>query len=219
MVLRDDGPASGYEEIDRWESGVGWLAHPGEVMERASHAVAVDGAVWVVDPLDAPRVDDLLTEFGDVAGVVVTTNRHGRDAAAIAERYDAEVYVPSFVDPGVDAPTTAFSGELAETGFRVLRVLDVPGWREAALFDGETLVVGDALGTAAYFTAPDERLGVHPMLRAFPPRAFRGLEPERVLVGHGAGVDADATSALADALASARGNAPRVWVEGLRALV
>jgi len=218
MVIREDGPATEYEEIDRWEHGVGWIAHPDELMARASHAVEIDGDVWLIDPVDAPDVDDLFAEFGDVEGIVVLSDRHGRDADAFAARHDAPIYVPSFVEPEVESATIPFSGDLEETGFRLLRAVDVPGWREGALFDGETLVVADALGTVDYFLAGKERLGVHPMLRAFPPSALQNLRPERVFSGHGPGITADAADAFDYALSHARSNAPAAWLSGLRAL-
>ncbi|MEE6210352.1 hypothetical protein U3A55_09305 [Salarchaeum sp. III] len=219
MVMRVDGPADEYREIDRFDGGVGWLAHPDEAMQRASHVLEIDGEAWVIDPVDAPGVDDLVAEFGDeVAGVVVLSDRHARDADAFGERHDAPVYVPSFVTPELAGPSTPFSDELEDTGFEVLRAVDVPGWREAALYDGETLVVADALGDTEYFTAGDERIGVHPMLRAFPPKAFRGLEPERILSGHGPGALTDATSALDDAYRTSRKNIPQVVVNGLKSL-
>jgi hypothetical protein len=40
-----------------------------------------------------------------------------------------------------------------------------------------TLVVADALRTAPYFRAPDDRIGVHPLVRPFPPRSLLGLQP------------------------------------------
>ena len=65
-----------------------------------------------------------------------------------------------------------------------------PRWREVALWwpERRTLVVADALGTIAYFTAGREPLGVHPLLRLFPPRQLARFDPEHVLVGHGDGV-------------------------------
>jgi len=219
MVLKERGPPTHYREIDRWEDGVGWLAHPEERMARASHCLAVDGAVWVVDPVDAPGIDDLFAEFGDVAGVVVTMDRHGRDAETVARRHDVPIHLPWFVDRSFDPPVEPVRGTLGDTDFRLLRVVDLPGWTEGALYDGETLVVGDALGSADYFVAPGERVGVHPMLRFFPPAALRGLAPERILVGHGVGVTEDATAALSHALSHARPNAPRVWLKGLRAMI
>jgi hypothetical protein len=98
----------------------------------------------------------------------------------------------------------------------------LPPWQEVGLYhevEG-TLVVPEAVGTASFFCAPGERLGVHPMLRPAPPkRAFSGLEPERVLVGHGAGVSTDATAALRDALDNARSNLPAAYVGALRELL
>lgn len=201
-----------------WSGGLTWLAQPDEPMQRASHALAAAGQVWVVDPLEAPGIHDELEALGDVAGVVVLLDRHTRDAAAFAERYDVPVSVPAAVAGGIDdlgVPIEPFHGELADTGYGARPVVSLPLWREAALVsdDGKTVVVGDVLGTAAYFRAPGERLAVHPAHRLFPPRRQLGdLDPERLLVGHGAPVLEDAGSAIRDALAGARRRAPRaLW--------
>lgn len=220
MPLKATYQASGYQKIDRWEGGVGWIAHPEETMQRASHILATDENVWIVDPVDAPGIDDLVSEYGEVAGVVVTMNRHRRDAAAIANRHDVPVYLPAWVTVDIDAPTRKFGEGLADTNFRTVKVLDVPGWKEAALYDESTgtLVVGEALGTVSYFLTQKERLGVHPMLRLFPPRAFEGLKPRRIVVGHGPGIFNDASGALRDAIEHSRARTPRLLVENLRAL-
>jgi hypothetical protein len=229
-------------EIDRWDGGVGWLAHPEEGMQRASHALAVDSSerspagsrtesgdveAWVVDPVDAPGVDDLLASVGEVAGVVVCLDRHKRDAAAVARRHDVPVYVPDWmtgVASELDAPTERFGRELADTGYRALTIVDrsLPPWQEVGLYHDETgtLVVPEALGTASYFCAPGEVLGVHPMLRPAPPkRAFSGLDPERVLVGHGEGVFDDAATAVRDALDNARSRLPAAYARAFRELL
>ncbi|RBI64279.1 hypothetical protein DMJ13_07310 [halophilic archaeon] len=222
MGLKETTPATDFEEMDRWDGGVGWMAHPGEKMQRASHALAVDGDVWVVDPVDAPGVDDLFAEFGDVAGVVVLLGRHMRDAEAVARRHDVPLYLPTWVrrSPGPDVAIRRFENTLADTGFRVLNVVDNPAWQEAALYDesGGTLVVGDAVGTASYFLTERERLGVHPMLRLFPPDELRGLTPERILVGHGDGVFDDATGALAEALRESRQRSAQLYADIVRRL-
>lgn len=201
-----------------WPGGLTWLAHPDESMQRASHALAASGQVWVVDPLEAPGIQDELEALGEVAGVVVLLDRHTRDAAAFAARYDVPVFVPEAA--AVDAadlgvPTERFRGELGDTGYRARPVVSLPLWREAALVseDGGTVVVGDVLGTAAYFRAPRERLALHPALRLWPPRRQLGdLDPERLLVGHGAPVLEDGGQAIEDALAGARRGAPRaLW--------
>ena len=63
-------------------------------------------------------------------------------------------------------------------------------WTEIALWwpQRRVLVCGDALGTAPYYLAPNDRLGVHPFLRFLPPQRLGGLEPAHVLVGHGEGI-------------------------------
>lgn len=227
MPMKGSGQSE-LREIDRWEDGVGWIAYPDEEMQRASHAfVADDGGVWVVDPVDADGLDDLLAEFGDVAGVVVMLDRHKRDSAAVATRHDVPVYVPDWmtgVAANLDAPVERFGRELADTGYRAITVRDstVPPWQEVGLYHeaNGTLVVPESVGTANYFLAPGERLGVHPMLRLFPPeRALGRLSPERILVGHGAGVMENATTALRDALDGARRRTPALYGKTLRTFI
>ncbi|WP_144903832.1 DUF4336 domain-containing protein [Halobellus captivus] len=222
------GDSDEYREIDRWDGGVGWVAYPEETMQRASHALVGDGGgVWVIDPVDTPDIDALIAEFGDVAGVVVGLDRHTRDAAAFARRHDASVYVPRWmtgVADEIDAPVERFDTELGGSGFEAFRIKDstLPPWQEVGLYhpDEGTLVVPEAVGTVAYFCAPGERLGVHPMLRPMPPRrVLSGFDPERVLVGHGAGVTSDASSALRDALANARTNLPGAYGRALKEML
>ena len=223
MPMKAMGDADEPRVIDRWNGGLGWIAHPAEEMERASHAITGDDGVFVIDPVDARGVDDLLADIGDVAGVVVLLDRHSRDAGTIANRHDVPVYVPAWMDGvagDLDAPVERFRGTLSGTDFRVDRSVNLPFWTEAALYDGETLIVADALGTAGYFRTGEERLGVHPMLRLLPPRrALDGLEPERILVGHGEGVLSDAAPALRTALATARRRTPRVYAKALASIL
>ena len=210
--------------LEPWDGGFDWIAHPDEGMQRASHALSADGAVWLVDPVDAAGIDDHVADLGSVAGVVVLLDRHTRDAAVFAARHDVPVYVPSWmggVEDAFAAPVERFDAGLPDTDYRLRRVVDNRLWREGALVGGDgTLVVPEAVGTVPYFRAGDERLGVHPMLRPFPPRrAFRDLSPERVLVGHGPSVFEDAASALHEALANARRRAPRAYAGALKALL
>ncbi|MBZ6494558.1 hypothetical protein [Natrinema longum] len=225
MSSHVDERPSGFEEIDRFDGGVGWIAYPEETMKRASHALEIDGEVWVFDPVDAAGIDELFAEFGDVAGVVVMLDRHKRDAAAIANRHDVPVYVPRFfegVSEELDAPVARFDDELADTGLQAFPVVDNRFWQEVALYnpaDG-TLIVPETVGAADYFLAGDEELGVHPMLRLNPPReALRNVAPERVLVAHGPGVMAAAARPLEDALAGSRKRTPRLYGEMVRALL
>ncbi len=227
MDMKETGEAA-LHEIDRFDRGVGWISYPEETMERASHALAVPNDetatddVWVIDPVDAPGLDDLLGELGTVAGVVVGLDRHKRDSASIATRHDVPVYVPEWmtgVADELDAPVRRFRSRLADTGFETIRIRNstLPPWQEVGLFDGETLVVPESLGSASYFRGNRERLGVHPMLRLTPPReTLSGLDPERVLVGHGVGVLDDAAAAVENALATSRSNAPGLYARTLR---
>jgi hypothetical protein len=217
------GGRADLREIDRWEGGVGWIAYPEEGMQRASHALVDDGDVWVVDPVDTPEVDDLLADLGEVAGVVVCLDRHQRDAAAVATRHDVAVHVPDWMDGvagGLDAPVERVRRQLGDTDYRLHTVRDatVPRWQEAGLYaeDG-TLYVPEAVGTAAFFLASGERLGVHPMLRPFPPRETLGsVATHRLLVGHGEGVFEGADRALRTALSGARRRMPSAYARAIR---
>jgi len=219
MSFRIDKRATEFTEIDRFDGGVGWIAHPDEKMQRASHALEIDGEVWIIDPVDAEGLDELFAEFGDVAGVVVTLDRHKRDAAEIANRHGVHVYLPEFfegVSEELDAPVVRFDTELGDTGLEARTVVDNRFWQEVALYnpDDGTLLVPESVGAADYFLVGSERLGVHPMRRAVPPRDVLGdLTPRRVLVGHGPGVMTGATAALDDALAGSRRRAPLLYAK------
>jgi len=226
MPMKGSGTAE-LREIDRHEHGVGWLAFPDEQMQRASHAVVHDGGVWVLDPVDAPGVDDLLAELdGEVVGVVTCLDRHKRDAAAVARRHGVPVYVPDWmtgVAPELDAPVERFGGELTD-GVRAIRVRDssLPPWQEVALLfeSSGTLYVAEALGNAEYMVTNAERLGVHPMLRLTPPREpLSGLDPEHVVVGHGPGVHERASEVVRQALSDARGNTLSLYGKTVRSLL
>jgi hypothetical protein len=132
-----------------------------------------------------------------VIGVTVLMERHRRDADAIAARHGVGV------------------GAALPAGVETRRVVRFPGWHEVVLWipDRRLLVSADVLGTIGYFLAPDhERLGVHPLVRPFPPRsALRGLAPAAVAVGHGPPGTKDATGALAVALRTARSRLPAAY--------
>ncbi|MFC7082374.1 hypothetical protein [Halorussus caseinilyticus] len=174
-------------------------------------------------------MDELATELGDVAGVVVLSNYHARDAGRIARRHDVPVYLPASmtrVGERVAAPVERCAATLGDSGFRVRTRTPLPGWREAVAYrpaDG-TLYVPDLLGTAPVYRVGDERLGVYLLRRPVPPRdLLGGLEPERLLFGHGRGVFEDAADALSGALDRARTGFPRALLTSgptqIRALV
>jgi len=201
--------------IDRFEDAVGWLVHPEETLARASHALETEDGLWVVDPLDAPGLDDLLAEYGEVAGVVVCSSWHARDAGGIATRHDVPVSIPQWIErvpERVDAPVERIGCPIGE--FECRPTTPLPSWQEAILWrerDG-TLYVPESMGTAGHFLVGDERLGVSIYRRLLPPRtALADIEPERVLVGHGTGIFEDATDELDAALRTARKRAPRAF--------
>jgi hypothetical protein len=84
-----------------------------------------------------------------------------------------------------------------------------------------TLFVPDSIGTSHQFLLGDERLGVSVFRRLQPPTQLQGLEPDRILVGHGEPLTDDAATALANALDGTRRSFPRALLEngvdGLRA--
>lgn len=196
---RQKPPGGGFLICDEFGAGFGWL-EPG-LRSRCSHALAIEGRVWIIDPLEAAGIVDRIRDLGEPAGVVQLLDRHKRACARFAELFGVGLHrVPFDGVPGVPLET--------------LRAFSMPGWREAALWwpERRVLVCADAVGTAEYYRASGERLGVHPLLRLAPPATLAGLEPEHVLVGHGEGIHGpEATSSLAEALATARRRTPR-WL-------
>jgi hypothetical protein len=232
MGIKGSGETA-LREVDTYGDGVGWIAYPEEGMQRASHAMTTGGTgegrtgdadVWVIDPVDAPGVDDLLAQYGTVAGVICCLDRHLRDSDEFANRHDVAVHLPAWMDgieEDLSAPVERFKNTVADTDIRSFRILDreIPPWQEVGIFDGETLYVPESIGTAEYFRAGDESLGVHPMLRLFPPRTvFDDVRPERVIVGHGEGVDNRAAAALREALTSSRRRAPKAYASALKSI-
>jgi hypothetical protein len=188
---------------DELEGGFGWIAD--EFMERCSHALVVDGRVWVIDPIDGDDVEERIRAAGTPAGVLQLLDRHNRDCAALATRL------------GVRHHATP-QGSLGPFAF--IAIKDSHSWKEVALWwpERRVLVCADALGTARYFRAGNERLGVHPLLRVRPPRPQLGpLQPDVILCGHGKGVLEDADAALREALSTSRRRLPGQVAGALRA--
>ena len=188
--------------VDEWDGGFGWLLD--ERMHRTSHALLLGGRVWLIDPVDATGVEERVRALGEPAGVLQLLDRHNRDCAVWAARLE----VPH---------VRAWQG-LGGAPFESLRVRDRRFWHEVALWEPtrRTLVCADALGTLAFFRASTERIGWHPLVRPFPPPSFRLAVPERVLVGHGAGVHDDAAAAVHDALQNGRRRLPAAYLGLLR---
>ncbi|WP_226023100.1 hypothetical protein [Halomicrobium salinisoli] len=208
--------------IDRWDGGVGWIAHPSETGRRASHAVtAPGGGLWLFDPIDAPGVDDLIADVGEVAGVAVLSGYHARDADAFADRYGVPVHVPRWLEripPRLDARVELVEDRLAGFELRELRPMGL--WREAVAYrDGDgTLYVPDFLTAVPSFTVGRERVAMPTFARLSAPREpFADASPDRILFGHGSGVFEDATGALRSGFDGARRRFPRALVEAFPA--
>jgi hypothetical protein len=183
--------------LDHQSYGLSWVMD--DPMARACHALAVEGRVWLVDPVDEAAAMAAVAALGEPAGVLQLLDRHNRDCAAIARRLG----VPRVVNP--DA--------LPATPFELAPVIRWPAWRETALWwpAEAVLVVPEALGTAPAFAIGSGPVGVHPMIRLVPPRALRGFAPRHILVGHGPPVHGSAAaSGLREALARSRRDIPRL---------
>lgn len=202
------------EELARWDGGVSWMAHPDEGGKRASHALEGEDGLWVLDPLDATNIEDLLDPLEEVAGVAVLSCWHTRDAETFANRYDVGIHVPAWMDrvkERVDAPVHRYTFSPGDSGFEILPCRPFPLWQEVFCYEESTatLVIPDSLGTIEPYLVSNERLGLALLRRLQPPTQIRGLEPERILVGHGDPITTDAPAALETALADARKQFPR----------
>lgn len=177
--------------------GFSWVVD--EFLARASHALADGGRVWLVDPVDDPDALERARGLGRPAAVVQLLDRHYRDGKAIAARLG----VPLLRVPDV----------VPDSPFEVLAPVRLPIWRESALWwpERRALVVAETIGTAPGWSLGTGPAGIHATLRARPPGALRGLEPEYLLCGHGPGLrGAEATAGLEHAYAHARRDMPRL---------
>jgi len=176
--------------------GITW--HESNAMARAAHAVRDGESVWLIDPFEDPAALEAAAALGQPVGVIQLLDRHARDGEAIANR--------------LAVPLMRLPKSLPDTPFEVVSVVDRPLWHEIALWwpAQHTLIVAEAVGTGPLFRL-GRRAGVHPLLRAVPPRSSLGrYSPERLLVGHGPALDADAATALSEALSSSRSDIPKL---------
>jgi hypothetical protein len=189
--------------VDELEAGFGWIDGEKPRLRLASHALAADGRVWILDPTNAPELDDRIRSLGEPAAVVQLLDRHNRGCAEVARRF------------GVPHHRVPFDG-IADAPFEIVRVVRWMRWNEIALWwpGLRVLVCADALGTIPhYFALGDERVGVHPLLRLTPPEVLAGFAPEHVLCGHGEGVHENAAAAVHEALTGCRRRLVRLPVE------
>lgn len=215
MYRRD--ASRGFELIDAWKQGVSWFAHPDERGLRASHAFRFENGVWIVDPLEAPGIDEHVTALGDVVGVVVCSSWHARDADVFAARYDVPVFVGekiTRVEDRLDGPITRYPGDLPGAGVTAFHRRPFPGAEETLLYHEptSTVYVPDSLGTAPWHLIGNERVGGQTILRLFPPTEILGIRPERLCCGHGPGLATDAAPELEPAIVGGRRSFPRAVV-------
>ena len=76
----------GVRFVDEIGFAFGWIAPEPRFMQRASHAIAADGRVWLIDPVADEGALGRARELGEPAGVVQLLDRHGRDCRAVAEQ-------------------------------------------------------------------------------------------------------------------------------------
>jgi hypothetical protein len=192
-----------FEEHD---VGLSWLPDPGEVMQRACHAAVLGGRVWVIDPVDVPGLDERIRALGEPAAVVQLLDRHNRDCAEVSRRL------------GVPHDRLPFAG-VEGAPFEPVPVIRNRLWNEVALWAPaeRTLIVAEAVGTAPYFRAGDEEVGIHPMLRLTPPSRLARYEPEHLLTGHGTGMHGTGTAAaLRHGISGARKRIPQALLSVVR---
>lgn len=202
--MRSCCPVARWFPLDEHEDGFGWgMAEP---LARTSHALRVDGRVWLIDPVDVPELEERVRALGEPGGVLQLLDRHRRDSAAWSARLGVPLRRVYEGSEGIP--------------FQALPVRANRFWREVALWEPEskTLVCADALGTHPFFRAAGERIGVHPLLRIAPPVALAVVAPRRVLVGHGGGIDEDAAAAVRDAVAHARRRIPSAFASAVAVL-
>src|ERR1044072_536309 len=106
----------------------------------ASHALFVEGRVWVVDPIDGEGVDERVRALGEPAGGIPLLDPAPRDCAGLARRLRVPHHVVPFVDVGA---------------FEAIPLLKRSQWQEAALWwpERRVLVCADALGAGAHYFA------------------------------------------------------------------
>ena len=175
--------------LDQHDAGLTWVLDD-EAMWRASHALVDEGRMWLVDPLDRGDAIERAVALGTPAGVIQLLDRHNRDSAALADR--------------LGVPHLRLPDAIPGSPFEVVKLVDVPRWREHALWwpARRALVVAEAIGTGPFFRSGDVRAGIHLLLRLRPPQALKAYDPEHLLVGHGRALHGtDAGAAVREAYA------------------
>ena len=176
---------------DETAFGFSWVAE--ERVTRTSHALAADGRVWLVDPVDWPEAVERARALGEPTAVLQLLDRHNLDCAVVAERLG----VPHLVVPA----------SVPDSPFEVVEVKRWKRWQEVALWwpEQRALVVAEAIGTNRFFTGGRRAAGVHLLLRLTPPKTLARFEPEHLLVGHRDGLHGlEAATALREGIRRSR---------------
>lgn len=168
------------------------IAPTGVSMEQRSTIIEVDGSQWLIDPFD--DISDHVSS--PVAGIIVTTTHHWRDAIELADRYDVTIEVPSWFR-SIPAHAERVSTPTVD-GFSFIEIADTWLWQEAALWNGSSLIVGDALTTSSVMG--QHPLNLYPYLFLHPPEVLAEITPDRLICGHGDPVDSRVDDAIEQAL-------------------
>ena len=208
----------------RFERGFGWMAEPAHYMERSSTALAVDGNVWLIDPERTAGIEAEFEALGKPVAIISSVGWHDRDVDWYAARYGIPVYGGRWLRNTLfRTPLTRVDREVPNSPFQLIdtSMRGLLGWwTESAVWwpQERVLVTGDCLGTAVYFVAENQKLGVHPFRLLSPPRVLRGLAPRRIFCGHGQGLHDGAGEALERALRDTHGSPVRAWGSAVRRL-
>src|SRR5215208_5051428 len=168
---------------DELPFGFSWL--PDEALTRTAHALDTGDGVWLVDPVDVPEAIERATALGKPAGVLQLLDRHNRDCAQIAAR--------------LGVPHLRLPAAIPGSPFRVVPVLELPRWREIALWwpERRVLVVAELIGTNRVHALGSGRAGgacARVRARAQGPSAAGGAAAD-----DGASAGGDAPLILSDA--------------------
>jgi hypothetical protein len=199
---------SSVRTIDETDFGVTWVMD--EPMARASHALAKDGRVWIIDPVDDHDAMAKVAELGEPAAVLQLLDRHNRDCRAVADR--------------LGVPLVALPDEVKSTPFKTIDVVSNPFWKEKALWwkEKRVLVVAESLGNnRGMFNPGESGAGVHIGRRLTPPKDSLGTYlPEHLLFGHGESIHGpEATTALQEAIDRSRRDLPAALIAAPKAMI
>jgi hypothetical protein len=206
----------------QFDGGFAWQPRPDHFMEQSSTALVHDGRVYLIDPLLADGIDQEIKTLGTVAAIIMTVGWHDRDVDWFAALYGVPVYAYRRLIRGLVRSTVQhLEGEVPGSPFRLI---DCSGrgvlgwWTESALWwpDASTLVTGDCLGNATYFTPSGERLAVHPIRRLSPPNRLYELPVERLYVGHGTSLESGASAEIQRSIDAAPSDLPRGLLRSAR---